>query len=81
MDLWPFLSGLVVGVFVGLALGPVIRSWLAWREWRDAARQASLTHEMVRLLEADAPPPDNPRRGRKAPHGRPRTSSGWPAHS
>ena len=38
-----FSAGAAVGVFVGLFVGPHLRSWLGWREWVDASRAADST--------------------------------------
>jgi hypothetical protein len=37
--------GLVIGVTIGLVLGPAIRYWLAWRVWRES-RENDLTDRM-----------------------------------
>jgi hypothetical protein len=34
-----FLAGIIVGVLIGLALAPLLRSWILWRmteSWREA---------------------------------------------
>ena len=41
----------IFGVFVGLALAPVLRSWVVWREQRGASRAAWLAEETLRRLE------------------------------
>ena len=46
----PVLTGLVIGIVIGLAIGPVIRSWLAWREYLDASREARLHEDILRLM-------------------------------
>jgi hypothetical protein len=46
-----FLAGLIIGVFVGLLLGPLLRSWLAWREWVDASKEADLTERFLARWE------------------------------
>jgi hypothetical protein len=49
-----FVAGLVIGVAVGFLVGPAVRSWMAWREWTEASRQARLTDEVLaRMDEAD----------------------------
>lgn len=66
-----FLVGLLVGGGLGLLAGPAIRSWLAFREWQDASREADLTDRLLERMEADAvrfeeradPDPDRPRAG------------------
>ena len=32
--------GLTLGFLLGLLVGPAIRSWLIWREWTSASRDA-----------------------------------------
>lgn len=49
-----FLAGLLVGVGLGLLVGPAIRSWLAYREWEDASREADVADRLLERLEADA---------------------------
>jgi hypothetical protein len=52
--------GLVLGFLVGVLAAPVLRSWLSWREWVQAsreadraAREADLITEMLELMDAD----------------------------
>jgi hypothetical protein len=47
----------LLGVVLGLALGPVVRSWIVWREYQAASREAWLADEALRRLEdeQDAP--------------------------
>jgi hypothetical protein len=54
-----FIVGLVIGVFLGLLLGPVLRSWLAWREWVEASREADLTERLLAHLEQGMSPSDD----------------------
>jgi hypothetical protein len=49
-----FLVGLLVGGCLGLLAGPAIRSWLAFREWQDASREADLTDRLLERMEAEA---------------------------
>ena len=37
-----FSAGAAVGMFLGLFVGPRLRSWLGWRDWVDASREADL---------------------------------------
>jgi hypothetical protein len=56
-----FVAGLVIGVFLGLLLGPILRSWLAWKEWAEASREADLTERFLALWEeGDARSGDRP---------------------
>ncbi len=41
----------ILGLLVGLALAPVLRSWVVWREHQAASRAAWLAEETLRLLE------------------------------
>ena len=52
-----FIVGLLIGVAVGFLLGPAVRSWLAWREWTEASRQARLTDEVLTRMEDHLAPP------------------------
>lgn len=45
---------LLIGFVVGLLVGPVIRSWIAWREYAAASREAQLHEDLLRLM-ADSP--------------------------
>lgn len=57
-----FVSGLILGTLLGLLLAPRVWSWLAWREWRDASREADrerrLNEELLERMEADPLEPD-----------------------
>jgi hypothetical protein len=58
MDGTTFLAGLLIGVVVGLLLGPVLRFTLTVREWRRASRDAEPADEVVRMMaEPDRPSP------------------------
>lgn len=46
------LVGLVLGSFVGLLLGPLLRLWLSWREWVSASREADLVGDVLERMEA-----------------------------
>jgi hypothetical protein len=63
-----FLAGLLIGVFLGLVLGPVLRSWLAWREYVEASREADLTERLLEhLAEEDSAADDEAIAGRGGP--------------
>jgi hypothetical protein len=47
-----FLGGLVLGVFLGVVLGPVIRLWLSWHQWVEASREARLTEDVLKRIDA-----------------------------
>lgn len=44
------IVGLLLGIVIGLLIGPLVRSWLAWREYVDASREASLTDDVIRFM-------------------------------
>lgn len=44
------LAGLLLGVVIGLLVGPVLRSWITWREYTNASREARLVEETLRLM-------------------------------
>lgn len=64
---------LILGFVLGLIASPVIRSWIVWREYQAASREAWLADETLRRLEEgrDLPGPDAEglRRGTSAPDG------------
>jgi hypothetical protein len=45
------LVGLGLGLFLGLLVSPVIRSWLTWREWVSASREADLVADVLDRME------------------------------
>jgi hypothetical protein len=49
-----FVAGLVIGGAGGFLVGPAVRSWIAWREWSDASRQARLTDEVLARMDETA---------------------------
>jgi hypothetical protein len=49
-----FLVGLLVGGCLGLLIGPVMRSWLAHREWEEASHEADVADRLLERMEADA---------------------------
>jgi hypothetical protein len=65
------LVGLLIGGGLGLLAGPAVRSWLAFREWEHASREADLADRLLERMEADAarfeeatdPDADRPRAG------------------
>jgi hypothetical protein len=44
--------GLLLGIVIGLALGPLIRSWMVWQEYAGARRGAAAADLVVHRLEA-----------------------------
>jgi hypothetical protein len=49
-----FLVGLLLGLCIGLLAGPAFRSWLVFREWSEASREAKLADRLVTRIETDA---------------------------
>jgi hypothetical protein len=47
------LIGLALGLCVGMAVSPVLRAWLMWREWLEASREADLVGDVLRRMDAD----------------------------
>ena len=41
----------ILGLLTGLAVAPVLRSWIVSREYRAASRAAWLAEETIRRLE------------------------------
>jgi len=71
-----FLAGLIVGAGLGLLAGPAIRSWLAYREWEDASREADVADRLLERMEADAA-----RFEERADPDRPKAGASWrPQH-
>jgi hypothetical protein len=50
------MAELILGFVLGLIAAPVIRSWIVWREYQSASRQAWLADETLRRLEAAETP-------------------------
>jgi hypothetical protein len=44
------LAGLLLGFLIGLIVGPVVRSWIAWREYSAASREAELAEGVLRAM-------------------------------
>jgi hypothetical protein len=61
------IVGLLIGAAIGFLAGPLLRHWLAWREWADASREADLTDELLRRLEETKEPQDEPGTDRQPP--------------
>jgi glucose-6-phosphate-specific signal transduction histidine kinase len=49
-----FIAGLLLGVGIGVLVGPAVRSWLTQREWAEASRRARLTDRVLTRMEEDA---------------------------
>lgn len=50
------VTGLIVGFVVGLLIGPIFRSWMTWKQYVEASREAQLHDEILRLM-SDPPGP------------------------
>lgn len=46
--------GLLVGLGIGLIVGPALRSWLIIREWAETSRQARLADQILSRMRIDA---------------------------
>lgn len=60
------MAELILGFVLGLIAAPVLRSWIVWREYQAASRQAWLADETLRRLEdaagsrdGEGPDPDS----------------------
>jgi hypothetical protein len=51
----PMLVGLLVGIAIGLVLGPLLRSWIAWREYVDASKEAPLHEDLLLRMSEQSP--------------------------
>jgi hypothetical protein len=49
------IVGLLIGIAIGFLAGPILRHWLAWREWTEASREDRLTDDLLTRLEEDVP--------------------------
>jgi Na+/glutamate symporter len=52
--------GLGFGLVLGLLIGPVVRSWLIWREWVSASREANLVADVLDRMEVAPSPQSEP---------------------
>jgi len=46
--------GLLLGLCLGLLVGPAFRAWQIHREWIDASKEARLTEQLLQELDEDA---------------------------
>jgi hypothetical protein len=44
------LIGLLLGIVIGLLVSPLLRSWLVWRQYVDASREARLTDDVLERM-------------------------------
>jgi hypothetical protein len=47
------LIGLALGLCLGMAISPLFRAWLMWREWLEASREADLVGDVLQRMDAD----------------------------
>jgi hypothetical protein len=45
------VATLILGFVLGLLVSPILRSWIVWREYRAASKEASLAEQAIRWLE------------------------------
>jgi hypothetical protein len=74
-----FVAGVIIGVFLGLLLGPILRSWLAWREWVEASREAELTERFLARWEDETDRSRNGPSGSRGPGAQPPRPSRRPS--
>jgi hypothetical protein len=48
------LIGLLLGIVIGLVLSPLLRSWLLWRQYVVASREARLAEDVLRRMSESA---------------------------
>ncbi|MEX2406684.1 MAG: hypothetical protein WD834_05035 [Actinomycetota bacterium] len=60
--------GLGFGLVLGLLIGPIVRSWLIWREWVSASKEANLLADVLDRMEVAPWTPPGP--DGRAPGGR-----------
>ncbi|MGH2711665.1 MAG: hypothetical protein ACRDH9_10740 [Actinomycetota bacterium] len=53
------MAMLILGFVLGVLAGPIIRSWIVWREYQAASRRAWLDNETLRRLEGEPEPPED----------------------
>jgi hypothetical protein len=54
-DVGVFLGGLVVGTLLGIVLGPFIRLWVTWHDWKEASRESRLAEDLLDRMDAWPP--------------------------
>jgi len=52
--------GLGFGLVLGLLIGPVVRSWLIWREYTSASREANLVADVLDRMDVAPSPRSEP---------------------
>ncbi|HEX5948251.1 MAG TPA: hypothetical protein VFZ45_01665 [Actinomycetota bacterium] len=58
------IVGFLLGFILGLAVAPVIRSWILWREHQEARREALLYEETIHSMRPHGPASRWPRPAR-----------------
>jgi hypothetical protein len=59
--------GLILGCFIGLLAGPLLRAWLIRREWTHASREADLYGDGLDRIEEPGADSSAPVRRRTQP--------------
>jgi Na+/glutamate symporter len=65
------VTGLIVGFVLGLLVGPILRSWLTWKQYLEASREAQLHEEILRLMSQSPTPSQGSAGGKLGSAGRP----------
>lgn len=53
-----FLSGLALGAFLGILVGPMVWRWLAWRWWKEADRRLDRSQQLLERMAEEKAEPD-----------------------
>jgi hypothetical protein len=48
-----FVVGLLLGLCLGVLVGPAFRSWQAFREWSDASHEVHLADRLLEQMEIE----------------------------
>lgn len=65
------VTGLIVGFVLGLLVGPILRSWLTWKQYVEASREAQLHDEILRLMSEPSSRSEGGAGGKLGSVGRP----------
>jgi hypothetical protein len=49
-----FVVGLLVGLCIGILVGPAFRSWQIYKEWVEASREVRLADRLLERMEIEA---------------------------
>ena len=53
-----FVSGVILGTFFGILVGPAVWHWLALRWWRDADRRLDRSQRFLERMAEEPSEPD-----------------------